>query len=101
MTYDAHGIVSFTVDPASLHSGGYALSGTVPEPATLGLLALTSLALLTRSRRRPRVPEGQRGRESLSDTHPSPGLSARASNAAGPTAIPAGRPARMWPSLLA
>jgi len=54
MTYDAHGIVSFTVDPASLNSGAYALSGTVPEPATLGLLALTSLTLLTRSHMRLR-----------------------------------------------
>ena len=43
MTYDAGGVLSFPVTDFS----GYAVAG-IPEPATVGLLALGGLALLRR-----------------------------------------------------
>ena len=47
MTYDSHGILSFTVTDFS----GYAVTA-VPEPATLSLVALGGLAAIFRRRRR-------------------------------------------------
>ena len=55
MTYDGKGIVSFTVDPASLNGGGYAVSGVVPEPAGLGVLLCGMVIVNRRAGRRRAV----------------------------------------------